>query len=117
MTQMRIGTKIRTRRLELHITQERLAETSNSSINFISQLERGEKSNISLRKLNDIASALKLTVIELLNYGIDEHTELSIKTGNLTSLPNTKQLFKYLLSLDSNDAESLSKSILNLLKH
>lgn len=117
MTQIHIGAKIRTRRLELHITQERLAEDSNSSINFISQLERGEKKNISLRKQEEIASALHITVIQLLNYGADKHVELTIQNSHLNHLPNTKQLFKYLLSLDTDDAESLSKSILDLLKH
>ena len=117
MEQMHIGTKIRTRRLELHMTQERLAETSNSSINFISQLERGEKRNVSVRKLNDIASALHLTIIQLLNYGIDDQADLAVKTDKLTHLPNTKSLFKYLLSLKPEETEGLSKDILNLLKH
>lgn len=115
MDDLKIGLKIRSRRTELKMTQEELAEDSNSSINFISQLERGEKNNVSLRKINDIANALKLNIVELLTYNTDDRVELSLKADNLDYLPYTKELLKQLLSQDQKMAETLSKSILTLI--
>lgn len=40
---LQIGEKIRKHRIKANLTQEKLAEYSDLSINFISKLERGQK--------------------------------------------------------------------------
>lgn len=47
---LQIGEKIRKQRIKANLTQEKLAEYSDLSINFISKLERGQKKNISILK-------------------------------------------------------------------
>jgi transcriptional regulator with XRE-family HTH domain len=48
------------RRKELNLTQEKLAESSNLSINYISRIERGTSSHISAISLYKIANALNM---------------------------------------------------------
>ena len=60
----RFGRTLRGRRLDLGMTQEVLAEGSDLSNAYISQLERGLKSP-SLLALVGLAGALKISVSEL----------------------------------------------------
>ena len=60
----RFGRALRARRLDLKMSQEALAEASELSNAYISQLERGLKSP-SLLALVDLAGALKISVSEL----------------------------------------------------
>ncbi|WP_251548175.1 helix-turn-helix domain-containing protein [Limosilactobacillus caecicola] len=115
MSKFKIGQRIKSRRQDLHLTQEQLAEKSNLSVNFISQLEREEKNNISLRKLSDIATALNLPINDLIEYDIDDKIAIE---NNISNHPNrfyTSSLVKRLLAMDINKGESLSKAILEIL--
>lgn len=52
--------------MQLNLTQESLAELSNISVNFLSQLERTNNQNISIKKLDSIAVALNTSTPELI---------------------------------------------------
>ena len=60
----RLGTAIRTRRIALHLTQGKLAEKAERSLNYVGNLERGAQ-NITFDMLVHIAEALKTTIAEL----------------------------------------------------
>ena len=62
-----VGDKIKKRRLELKITQEALAELSGLHRTYIAGIEKGKR-NISIKNLEKIAKALKVTPSDLLNY-------------------------------------------------
>ncbi|MEJ1308171.1 helix-turn-helix transcriptional regulator [Latilactobacillus sakei] len=80
-----ISQMIREHRKQLGLTIEELAEKSGSSYSFISRIERGEVDNLKIKKLNDIAEALG---IELIDFFGDPST---IRCSNLKvgTLPNT----------------------------
>ena len=99
-----IGNKIRKQRIKKHMTQEKLAEYSGLSINFISKLERGQKTNISINKLLDICNALNITISELLDDDLSQ-----------SDLPSsTKKLIAMLRSLDSKNSSEISTSLIPL---
>jgi transcriptional regulator with XRE-family HTH domain len=62
-----LGEAIRTRRLELKLTQEELAEKADLHWTFVSGVERGQR-NISILNLYHIASALKVRVRDLIRF-------------------------------------------------
>lgn len=64
---MELGTRIKKRRHQQHITQERLADISDMTVNYLSKIERGVVSNISADKLAKIAHALDTTMDSLMN--------------------------------------------------
>lgn len=92
---LQIGEKIRKQRIKANLTQEKLAEYSDLSINFISKLERGQKKNISILKLNAICRALEISISELLQ------EESNISLAHLT--PSSLQLIHELQTLDRAD--------------
>lgn len=53
------------RRKELNLTQGELAEQAGISRNYVSLIERGEASNVSVKVLHGLASALGTTPAEL----------------------------------------------------
>lgn len=59
-----LGEAIRKRRLALGLTQEQLAERADLHWTFISGIERGQR-NVSVVRLNDIATALGVRVRDL----------------------------------------------------
>ena len=59
------GVNVRRRRIELGLSQEELAERSQSHRNYIGAVERGER-NITLIKAFCLAKALNCTLIGLL---------------------------------------------------
>ncbi|MBO8441607.1 MAG: helix-turn-helix transcriptional regulator [Firmicutes bacterium] len=101
-----IGNRIRNYRIKKKMTQEKLAEYSDLSVNFISKLERGQKKNISINKLLNICNALNITVSELLD------DDLNIN-GLSTS---TKELVKILRTLNSKDSDKISAILIPLVK-
>lgn len=115
MSKYQIGLRIRTRRKDLNLTQERLAEKSNSSVNFISQLERHEKDNVTLKKLSEIANALDISVSELLNYKINDDVLINDQLAHQPDRPKTNQLVKELLQMDKTRAENISEGILKVI--
>ena len=115
---LKIGQKIQTRRKQLKITQEELAELSNSSTTFVSQLETGYRENITINKLSDIADALGLTLTSLINYQIDDKVAIRSELSaieNPNYLPNTVKLTNKLLQMNRKRAEEVSAAILKLL--
>ena len=64
-TLTRIGSLIRAKRLELEWSQEELADRASKHRTYISSVERGVR-NPTITVLHDIASAMGMTVSELL---------------------------------------------------
>lgn len=62
---LKIGLKIRVLRLELGLSQEKLAFASGLDRTYIGSVERGER-NISVINLQKISAALKVNIYELL---------------------------------------------------
>lgn len=62
----KLGSRIAERRKILELTQEKLAELSGLSRNYIGKIERAEK-KMSLDSLRQIASALDCQVYELVD--------------------------------------------------
>ena len=60
-----VGQKVRKRRKELGFTQERLAEASGLHRTYIAGIEAGKR-NISLKNLEKLAKALKVSPDDLL---------------------------------------------------
>jgi len=63
----KFGLRVRELRSTKGITQEGLAELTGLSRQYIGDVERGTR-NISLVNIEKIASALKITLSELLNF-------------------------------------------------
>ena len=59
-----IGQRIRNRRTEQNLSQEKLAELSGCHPTYIGQIERGEK-NATVESIEKIAAALKLPLSKL----------------------------------------------------
>lgn len=94
------------RRKELHLTQEKLAERNNLSINYISRIERGSSSHISANSLLKIANALNMNMETLMGKS---------KPSDKILGPNQASLTKYLASLDLAQSEKLCQQVLDLL--
>lgn len=65
------GSRVRTLRKKRDLTQEKLAEAADLSVNFISFVERGIKSP-SLASMERIAQALNVPIMELFNFSEEE---------------------------------------------
>lgn len=63
----KIGIKIKELRTQSDITQEKLAELSGVSSNFISQIERG-RNKCSLETINNLSTALNVPLYELFKF-------------------------------------------------
>ena len=63
---VRFGQKVREKRLERQLSQEKLAELAGLHRTYISMIERAEK-NITLLNIEKIARALEITVADLLS--------------------------------------------------
>lgn len=104
MTKEDLGRRVREERLQMHMTQEYLAEEVDVSVAFIGQIERGERYP-SLQTMINLANALRTTVDYLL---MD-----SIKPTNQNLCKLWIQLTK---DMNENDMEMLieiAKSISN----
>ena len=98
---MELGETIRQYRQARKLTQERLAELSNMSINFLSQIERGEITNVGIEKLANIAQALDINLADLFEPERD-------KLNQTTPLPQIQTLVQQLQNLDSQTADRLA---------
>lgn len=103
-TKIRMGNIIRTKRKEIGMTQEELAEKSNLSINYISRIERNINDNISVETLMALSGGLNLSPAQLL--GSDSESNIQ---------PYTEQLINYLSKLDAKKQNEISKGIMQLL--
>lgn len=68
-TVIKLGLKIRIERQKRKLSQEKLAELANLNRNFIGMIERGE-TNVTVKNVENIANALKISVQELFNFVI-----------------------------------------------
>ncbi|MDD3237447.1 MAG: helix-turn-helix transcriptional regulator [Candidatus Gastranaerophilales bacterium] len=64
---VKLGRRIKERRLELDITQQELADRINKGINFVGKIEVAY-SRPSLNTLLDISKALKIDLKDLVNF-------------------------------------------------
>lgn len=108
-----IGNNIRERRTQLGLSQEKLAEFSNLSVNFISKLERTNGQNISIQNLYQIAYALQTDVNSLLAQTGSEYQEP--KSEETISTPNIQLLTRQLQLMEPQQAERLAKNFLQIL--
>jgi transcriptional regulator with XRE-family HTH domain len=62
----KIGNTIRTRRLQLGLTQVQVASKSQTQQSYLSKIEAGEMANVGLEILGRIATALNVDLATLL---------------------------------------------------
>lgn len=86
-----ISQMIREHRKQLGLTIEELAEKSGSSYSFISRIERGEVDNLKIKKLNDIAEALGIELIDFFGDPALSGTQTLKLVHYLTQLPEDKR--------------------------
>ncbi|KRO03497.1 hypothetical protein IV54_GL000151 [Levilactobacillus paucivorans] len=101
--QTSISKLVNQKRRALDLTIEQLAERASVSVSLISRIERGELENISLNKLQAIASALNLTLSDFF-------------TDDALTGIHTLELISYLKVLPEVQRETLAESILKILK-
>lgn len=101
-------------RKHLGVTQERLAELSGLSVNFISRLERTSDQNVSLKSLKRIAAALQISITQLLENTDFNNNEPSEVQTNFSKID---QLCFELKSKDPKTAIELTDSFLRILKY
>ncbi|WP_203642057.1 helix-turn-helix domain-containing protein [Levilactobacillus andaensis] len=105
-----LGERIRSRRKQLGLTQEELAEQSNLSVNYISKIERTQGQNISFEVLTNIAKSLNISIADLLgNYPITPSAE-DVKTTQ------EKRLLNKLRQMDKSTQNKAINAILQLLE-
>ncbi|AYM04092.1 XRE family transcriptional regulator [Levilactobacillus brevis] len=103
-----IGENIRARRKQLGLSQEKLAEYSHLSTNFISRLEHTNHQNISIQKLNQNAHALDTDVSQLL-------TNTSTEQDSASLPPNVNYLLKQLGNMNPSKANRFAKHFSDIL--
>lgn len=99
-----MGERISTRRKQLHLTQEQIAEKMNVSIQMVSNLERGNKA-IKIENLIKISKILDISTDYIL---LGNHNEKDIDTvvENISRLPEKdykmiELLIEYCLKTDA----------------
>lgn len=109
-----IGSEIRKRRLALNLTQEDLAELSDISVNFLSQLERTNNQNISIKKLDSIATALNSSTLEIIRDAYSKKSDSNNKISNEGYFLN--KLIAELKKLPIATSEELSKHFFYIIR-
>ncbi|MFS1582506.1 MAG: helix-turn-helix domain-containing protein [Candidatus Arsenophonus phytopathogenicus] len=100
-----LGERIKNIRGTLNLSQQDLAEKSGISKTQISRIENGEQNNPQIRTVISIATALNLTIEELI-FG-EESTTNSYLTQAISRLPNEDQkMIKKLIKMWILTAES-----------
>lgn len=98
-----IGKRIKIKRKEMKLTQEKLSEIIDVSPSYISEIERGS-SICSLATITNIADTLN-TSLDYLVLGITENNADKMFTDILKSIPEDNQ--KLYISLCENIANTL----------
>ena len=79
------GNKVRERRVEEGLSQEKLAQAVGISRNYLSQIERGQATNLSWQVMERLTSVLGLKVEQ----GTDSETvDLPVSLASLPKLPD-----------------------------
>lgn len=110
-----IGSEIRKRRKALNLTQEDLAELSDISVNFLSQLERTNNQNISIKKLDSIAKALNSNTPEIVSSAYKDSHNTDKEKAN-TNQYFFNKLVTELEKLPKNTSERVSKHFYYIIK-
>lgn len=109
-----LGQNIAALRHKRRLTQEQLAELSDTTVNYLSKIERGVISNISAKLLAQFANALNVSMDDLYYnkitaYADDDEQPVELKLLNtaLLKLPSDEQIeyakhFIALLKLNSS---------------
>ncbi|KRK63848.1 hypothetical protein FC72_GL001087 [Companilactobacillus tucceti DSM 20183] len=100
----KIGMVVRFKRKSLNLTIEQLAERADVSESLVSQIERGVNNNISLKKLDQILTALNLKISTIFSESHDSGIHYL-------------ELINYLISKPMDKRDELSKRIVDLLKY
>ncbi|MEO6996267.1 MAG: response regulator [Lacunisphaera sp.] len=103
--QMRLGAAIRLHRLKLGITQEELAWRAEMHRTYVAEIERGGR-NVTLRSVGHLASALQVSVAELLS-AKQEFEEREMPSGS-TDGESTGEIL--LVEDNSTDAQLLVRA-------
>ena len=100
-----VGQRIRSYRLQLGLSQEKVAELSGCHPTYIGQVERGEK-NATLESIEKIAAAIKLPLSKLfdkMENAADESTDIPAKCYDLLltkSKSEQEQIYRIILEID-----------------
>ena len=100
-----VGQRIRSYRLQLGISQEKMAELSGCHPTYIGQIERGEK-NATLESVEKISNALNIPLYKLFD-----------KYEGSTNDDIPSKCYEHLLSKTKNEQEQIYKIILELDKY
>lgn len=103
-----LGKRIRSERMKLNLTQEKLAEDTGISTAYLGQIERGER-NVTLDKLLPIASRLGVTVDFLLTDYLPSKDDNAIDT--------IRQLLQDKSSLEKELAINMLKLLFSYTEH
>lgn len=101
-----IGKRIKFKRLEAKLTQEKLSETIEVSPSYISEIERGT-SICSLATISNVANALN-TSLDFLVFGITESNANSLFNDIIETIPNKNK--KLYIDLCENIANTLKNN-------
>lgn len=104
-----LGERIRSRRKQLGMTQEELAEQSNLSVNYISKIERTQDQNISFEVLANIAHSLNITIAEFIGKPPITPSNADIETVQ------ERKLLNRLRQMDRESRDKAIDAILQLL--
>ena len=88
---VQIGKRIKIKRKEMELTQERLSELIDVSPSYISEIERGS-SICSLSTIVNIAKNLDVS-LDYLVFGITEKNIDKVFVDILSSIPNQKKIY------------------------
>lgn len=100
-----VGQRIRSYRLQLGLSQEKVAELSGCHPTYIGQVERGEK-NATLESIEKIAVAIKVPLSKLfdkMGNVTDESEDIPAKCYDLLltkSKSEQEQIYRIILELD-----------------
>lgn len=98
-----VGQRIRNYRIQLGLSQEKLAELSGCHPTYIGQLERGEK-NATLESIEKISLALNISLSKLFEY----------LGGTIINRDIPSQCYEFISSKPTNEQEQLYKILLEI---
>lgn len=102
-----VGQRIRNYRVQLGLSQEKLAELAGCHPTYIGQLERGEK-NATLESIDKVASSLKISLSKLFeNLGNEDASERNIPL----------ECYEFLLSKSQEEQERIIKILIEIDKY
>ncbi|MFL1696399.1 helix-turn-helix domain-containing protein [Weissella kandleri] len=105
---MSIGTNIKQQRKKSNLSQEKLAELSNISTNYLSRIKRSTDDNMSVHVLISIANSLDTNIIELIDLSISSDSKTNIKI---------KQLNNEIFAIDKDKIDNVINLIIELVKN